>query len=190
MKLPALPTPGRSALDAHPAAAAAAQAVEAAQARLRQSAGDTRDAPEISLGTARERTDATRPWEQIVTLRLRIPLGYEPRNRPRIAAANADLIEAQSGRLQVAARLEADAAAATRDHAAALAALPFAERRLDLARDTRTLAARGFAAGEFDLPARLRAEHELREAELGHARAHLAAGRADSRLKQAYGVMP
>ena len=81
-------------------------------------------------------------------------------------------------------------AGAERERQAALAALPLAASRALLARDTQRLIARGFTAGEFDLPTRLRAERELKEAELGEARARIEAGRADSRLKQAYGWMP
>ena len=180
----------RGALDSHPALQAAAQQIESAQARLRQSAGDTRDAPEIGIGTTRERGDAIKPWEQSVTLRVRVPLGSDNRNRPRVAAANAELMEAQALRNQLAAQLEGEAAAAARELEIAGGALPLALRRSALARDTQALLARGFAAGEFDVVARLRAERDLREAELAEARAHLAASRAVSRLQHAYGVLP
>ena len=180
----------RAPLHSHPALQAAAQQIESAQARLRQSAGDTRDAPEIGIGTTRERGDAIKPWEQSVTLRVRVPLGSDNRNRPRVAAANAELMEAQALRNQLAAQLEGEAAAAARELEIAGGALPLALRRSALARDTQALLARGFAAGEFDVVARLRAERDLREAELAEARAHLAASRAVSRLQHAYGVLP
>lgn len=183
-------TPQRPALETHPLVAAAGQAAQAARARVAQAAGDTRDAPELGVGTAQARSDATRPWEQTVTLRLRIPFGGDNRNRPRITAANAELMEAQALQARTAARVEAEMAAALRERQAALAALPLAESRAGLARDTQRLIARGFAAGEFDLPTRLRAERERKEAELGEVRARIEAGRADSRLKQAYGSMP
>lgn len=174
----------------HPALLAAAQAIEAAQARLRQTTGDTRDAPEIGVGTFRERVETGKPWEQIVTFRVRIPLGSESRNRPRVTSANAELMEAQALRGRIVASIEAEAASASREAEFADASLPLAQRRSELARDTHRLIARGFAAGEFDLITRLRAERELREAELTDARARLAVGRANSRLKQAYGLMP
>ncbi len=179
-----------SQLQTHPALLAAAQAIEGAQARLRQVAGDTRDAPEFGVGTFRERNETGRPWEQIVTFRVRIPFGAENRNRPRVTAANVELIEAQALRNRLSASVEAEASAASQEADIASAALPLARRRTELARDTHRLFARGFAAGEFDFTTRLRAERELREAELADARAQLAAGRAASRLKQAYGVLP
>lgn len=183
-------TPQRPALDTHPLVAAAGQSAQAARARVAQAAGDTRDAPELGVGAAQARADATRPWEQTVTLRLRIPFGSDNRNRPRITAASAELMEAQALQARTAARVEAEMAAAERERQAALAALPLAQSRALLARDTQQLIARGFAAGEFDLPTRLRAEREHKEALLGEARARIEAGRADSRLKQAYGLMP
>ncbi|MBL8380565.1 MAG: TolC family protein [Burkholderiales bacterium] len=183
-------TTARPGPDTHPGTTAAGQTVEAARARLRQVSGDTRDAPELGLGASQSRVDGTRPWEQTLLVRMRIPFGNEQRNRPRISAANADLIEAQSAQGRIAARLTAEMASAERELATALAALPLAESRAALARDTQALIARGFAAGEFDLPTRLRAEREFKEAEQGNARALIEAGRANSRLKQAYGVMP
>ena len=123
-------------------------------------------------------------------VRLRIPLGSDNRNRPRIAAASADLAEAQAAGLRARSRIEAEWVSATAERQTALAALPLAESRAALARDTQRLIARGFTAGEFDLPTRLRAEREFVDAESGQLRARLEAGRAESRLKQAYGLTP
>lgn len=184
------PAPAKLPVHTHPALLAAAQVIEAARARFRQVAGDTRDAPEIGVGTLRERVETGRPWEQIVTFRVRVPLGSENRNRPRVTAANAELMEAQALHSRIATNIEAEVASATHEVDIANAALPLVRRRTELASDTQRLFARGFAAGEFDLTTRLRAERELREAELADARAQLAAGRATSRLKQAYGVLP
>lgn len=175
---------------AHPDVTAAARTAEAARTRLAQAAGDTRDAPELGLGAAQARTDATRPWEQTVLLRLRIPFGGDNRNRPRIAAASAELAEGRAVQARAAARVEAEMMSAEREREAARNALPLAESRAALARDTQALIARGFTAGEFDLPTRLRAERELKEAESGQVRARIEAGRAESRLKQAYGMTP
>ena len=185
---PAPPKP--SEYDNHPEMRAATQSAEAARARLAQTAGDTRDAPELGIGTSRARSDATKPWEQTMLVRLRIPLGSDNRNRPRIAAASAELAEAQAAGLRARSRIEAEWVSATAERQTALAALPLAESRAALARDTQRLIARGFTAGEFDLPTRLRAEREFVDAESGQLRARLEAGRAESRLKQAYGLTP
>ena len=176
--------------EAHPALMAAAQQEQTARARLSQASSDTRDMPEIGIGTTRQRSDAAKPWEQLVLFRVRIPFGGDNRNLPRINAANADLIETQAVRRQSAIQIEAEAVGAERELQMAQGVLPLVASRLDLARDTQVLVARGFNAGEFDLVARLRAERELRDAELAHLRAVIDAGRANSRLKQSYGVLP
>ncbi|MBL8381241.1 MAG: TolC family protein [Burkholderiales bacterium] len=176
--------------DDHPALRAAAQAVASLRARLEQVRGDDRDAPEIGVGTIRERSEFGRPWEQIVTFRLRVPFGNENRNRPRLAAVNVELMEAQAAQAVVAAQMATEAASAERELVAAEAALPLAESRSALARDTRELVERGFRLGEFDLVTRLRAEREHAEADLARARAVLEAGRANARLKQALGILP
>lgn len=178
------------ALDDHPALRASAETVVAMRARLAQVRGDVRDAPEIGVGTFRERSEFTRPWEQIVTLRLRVPFGNDNRNRPRIAAANVELIEAMAAQGQAAAQVRAEIESSARELAAAEAALPLAESRLALASDTRQLVERGFRAGEFDLTARLRAEREHSEAALARAKVVLEAGRARSRHKQSLGLLP
>ena len=178
------------AAGAHPVQEADARASQSARARLNQAAADTRDAPEIGIGTTRQRGDFTKPWEQLVLLRVRIPFGGDNRNLPRISAANAELAETLAARAQSAARIDAEAASAEREMQAALGVVPLAEARLALARDTHELVARGFKAGEFDLTTRLRAERELRDAELTRSRAVIESGRANSRLKQAYGVLP
>lgn len=179
-----------TARDDHPVLRAAAQMVASQRARLDQVRGDDRDAPELGVGTFRERTEFVKPWEQIVTFRLRVPFGSENRNRPRLAAANVELIEAQAAQAVAAAQVAAEAASAERELVAAEAALPLAESRAALARDTRELVGRGFRLGEFDLVTRLRAERELTEADLARARAVLEAGRAGARLKQAWGILP
>ncbi|MFN0162888.1 MAG: TolC family protein [Burkholderiales bacterium] len=177
-------------LEDHPALRAAAQSVASLRARLAQVRGDDRDAPELGVGTTRERTDFARPWEQIVTLRLRVPFGSENRNRPRVAAANVELIEAQAVHSLAALQVAAEIDSAAREVATAEAALPLAESRAVLALETRDLVGLGFRAGEFDLTTRLRAERERTEADLARARAVLESGRAVARLKQAWGILP
>jgi cobalt-zinc-cadmium efflux system outer membrane protein len=175
---------------AHPAALAAQRVFDAARARLDQARGDTRDNPEVGVGTIRERSEAVRPFEQIVTFRVRIPLGSDHRNRPRIAAASAEMAEAQAAWRLAQAQIDGEIVAAEAENELARGALAPAEARIALARDSRALMERAFRAGEADLPTLLRADRDLREAELAGARARLAIARARSRLNQAYGVMP
>lgn len=177
-------------LDAHPALEALARAAETAMARLDQTRSDTRDPPEVTIGVQRAREVLDEPATNALLLRLRIPFATAARNRPRIAAANAEVIEARAAYELERRRTEAEIDATRREYEYASSAIALAERRFALASDTQRLAARGFTLGEFDLVTRLRAENERFEAELALQRARHEAARAASRLNQAYGILP
>jgi outer membrane protein, heavy metal efflux system len=177
-------------LDSHPALQALTRAADAAMTRLNQVGGDTRDPPEVSLGGKRERELAGEPTNNALFLRFKLPFATAARNQPRIAAANAELIEARAAYEVERRRLEADIEAARREYEYARDAIALAERRFALASDTQRLAARGFSLGEFDLVTRLRAEGERFDAELALQRARIEVSRAASKLNQAYGLLP
>ena len=65
-----------------------------------------------------------------------------------------------------------------------------AERRAVLARETRGFFKKSFAAGETDLPTRLRIELEAFEAERQLARARVDEASAISQLRQSLGLLP
>ena len=109
---------------------------------------------------------------------------------PRIAAANAEMIEAQAVYGVERAKLVAEIEAARRELEQARTVVQLTEARFTLATDTQRLLAKAFALGELDLVTRLRAENERFEAELNFTRVKLEAARAISRLNQALGVLP
>ena len=182
---PSLPAP-----DADPRLETLQRQVWAARARLAQAGVERRDAPELTLAVTRERGDFEERYATTTTVGVRIPFGTDARNRPRITAAGAELAEAEATLRLERERIEAehDAARAELDQARRVEHL--ASERARLAADTRQLLARAFDLGEIDLPARLRAESEAFDAELALSRARLQAGRARSRLNQAYGLLP
>jgi cobalt-zinc-cadmium efflux system outer membrane protein len=159
-------------------------------ARFDQTRSDTRDPPEVTLGVQREREMLDEPATNALFLRLRIPFATAARNRPRIAAANVEVIEARATYELERRRIEAEVEAARREYEYASSAIALAERRFALATDTQRLSARGFTLGEFDLVTRLRAENERFDAELALQRARHEASRAASKLNQAYGILP
>lgn len=177
-------------LNSHPALQALRRAVDASMARLEQTHSDTRDPPEVTVGVQREREGADESANNALFMRLRIPFATSARNSPRIAAANAELIEARAAYELERRRVEAEIEATRREYEFATSAIALADRRFALATDTQRLAGRGFALGEFDLVTRLRAENERFEAELALRRARLEAARAASNLNQAYGILP
>lgn len=177
-------------IGAHPQLASLQRSVAVAQARLAQIRENRRDNPELSVGVQSERGEFNEPFAQSLNFRVRIPLGTDARNRPRIAAANLEMIEAQAEYGLERRKIEAEIDLARKGLELAFAAARFSERRFALAADTQRLYARAFTLGELDLPARLRAENERFEAELALTRARLEVNRLISRLNQALGVLP
>lgn len=177
-------------LDSHPGLISKRRTAELARARLHQASTTTRDAPELILGVTRERGEFGERYANTTTIGVRVPFGTDARNRPQIAAANAELVEAETGAALEHDRLlaELDAARDELEQARRVEALTVERARL--AADTRQLLAKSFSLGQIDLPTRLRAENEHFDAELALSRARLEAGRAASRLQQAYGLLP
>lgn len=176
--------------DAHPLLIAARDTADLARARLHEASTATRDHPELILGVKRERGDFGERYANTTSVGVRVPFGSEARNRPLIGAANAEVIEAETTTTLLRERLHAETEAARTELEQAQKAEAFAAERARLAADSRQLLAKAFELGQIDLPARLRAENEAFEADLAFSRARLESGRAVSRLKQAYGLLP
>ena len=182
--------PAHPDLEDHPLLAPLQRAVTTTQARLRQATQSLRNNPELELGVRRERNAFDDPYANSVQMRFRLPFATDARNKPRIAAANAELIEAHAAYNLERAKVAAETEATRRELEQARTVAQLTEARFTLAADTQRLLARAFALGELDLIARLRAENEHFEAELNFTRAKLEAMRAISRLNQALGVLP
>lgn len=177
-------------LNQHPALINLAAVTTAAQARLRQVNGDTRNTPELALTLTRERSSLNESYQNLAKITLKIPFGSESRNQPRITAANADLVEAQVLAEQTRRKLDAAVAVSELELDQAQNTLLLRQEQLQLAEQSLAWVDKAFRAGQLDLPARLKAEAELANARLSHARAQLESARAISRYNQAVGVLP
>ena len=177
-------------LEAHPELLALQRAVAAAQARLTQARLDRRDSPEVALAMTRERSAFDHPFDHTLSFRLRLPFATDARNQPRIAGANAQMIEAQAAYRLERNKLAAEIDAARRELAQTEAVRQLAESRFALLADTHSLLAKAFTLGELDFVSRLRAENERFEAELNRDRAAIEASRAISRLNHVQGLLP
>jgi cobalt-zinc-cadmium efflux system outer membrane protein len=164
--------------------------VATAQAKLRQVSQDSRNNPELELAMRRERAMFDEPYANSLSFRFRLPFATDARNKPRIAAANAEMIEALAAYDVERKKVSAEIDAARRELEQSRTVVQLTEARFALAADTQRLLAKAFALGELDLVARLRAENERFDAELIFARTKLEAARAISRLNQALGVLP
>lgn len=177
-------------LPEHPALRQLDRAALAADARLRLAADNRRDNPELTLAYRRERSSNAEAYGGSVTLGIRIPLATEARNEPKVAAANAEYIEARTAHARLKDQLQAELLASQRELLQARAALVLAEERQRLAAENDQLLGKAFTLGEIDLATRLRAAAERYAADADVSRSRLEAGRAVSRLNQAFGVLP
>lgn len=177
-------------LEDHALLAPLRRAVTTAQAKLDLATQSRRNNPELEFGLRRERGQFDEPYGHSLEVRFRLPFATDARNKPRIAAANGEMIEAQAAYRLERAKVGAEIEAARRELEQARTVLQLTQARFALAADTQQLLAKAFALGELDLIARLRAENERFEAELQFTRAKLEAERAISHLNQALGVLP
>ncbi len=177
-------------LDDHPLLAPLQQAVTTTQARLNLATQSLRNNPELELGLRRERGQFNEPYGHSLEVRLRLPFATDARNKPRIAAANGEMIETQAAYSLERTRVAAGIEAARHELEQARGVVQLTQARFALAADTQRLLARAFALGELDLISRLRAENERFEAELNFTRTSLEVSRAVSRLNQVQGLLP
>lgn len=178
------------ALELHPVLSSWQDATRSAQARLEQASGDSRDAPQVALSYTSERDGFEDPYRGRVKLGITVPFGSESRNQPRITAANADWIEAQSSRELASQRISAELANARLELSQSRQQRALADEELRLAKQRAEWIAKGFRLGQFDLPAQLRSQQEQLEAQAQVTRAEYGVGRAISRFNQAAGVLP
>lgn len=146
--------------------------------------------PELSLATTRERDLRGERYEPSITLALRIPFGAGSRHAARTASAQADATELQVQVLLERERIGAEQQAARARVAAARAQLVAAERRAQLAGESRGFFDKSFRLGETDLPTRLRIEAEAVEARRQAASARIEVAAAISQWRQALGLLP
>lgn len=176
--------------DDHPLLVPLQRAVATTQARLDLATQSLRNNPELEIGLRRERSLFDEPYAYSLGMRFRLPLATDARNKPRIAAANGEMIEAQAAYTLERAKVVAEIETARHELEQARTVVQLTQARFTLAADTQRLLAKAFALGELDLISRLRAENERFEAELNFARASLEASRDVSRLNQAQGLLP
>lgn len=178
------------ALEQHPQLQSLTAKTGAAQARLKQASGDTRDNPELAVTLLRERDNSSKPFVSQGKVAIKIPFGSSSRNQPRITAANAELIEAQIARDAARRKLEANLAVSRAELEQSREAEGLQQQALQRAEQNFAWVEKAFQAGQLDLPSMIRAETELADARLQAARTRIEAARAVSRYNQAVGVLP
>ena len=174
----------------HPALQASQAQTDAAQARLSLAAADRRDPMEVGLGVTQDRSAFGASTDTTLRFALRIPLGGDNRNAPKIAAARAELDAAYAEADAMSRQVQADMATATAALDTARRSEALAAERARLSGEVHALMARSYQLGEGDLPTRLRAENDKFDADLSLARARIDVQRAIAQLNQALGLLP
>jgi len=186
------PEPGSAVpdLDEHGELLALKDRAAAAEGLAALTATQSRVNPELLIATTRERDAPGEPWQQTLTVGVRIPFGAGPRHDARTAAARTATIELQAQLTLERARLAGERDSAKARTESARLQLTAAERRAQLARETRGFFDKSFRLGETDLPTRLRIEAEATEAERQAARSRIELAAAISSWRQALGLLP
>ncbi len=187
---PAVPADFAALDTSHPAVIELLNRAEVARRGAELADVQTRANPELMLATTRDRGLFGDPYQQTVTVGIRFPFGSESRNRAKAGLARAEAIEAEGQLRLERVRLIADLEAARMRVESAQQQLTAADKRAQLARESRGFFEKSFRLGESDLPTRLRIELEAAEGERQAARARIDLAAAISLLRQTLGLLP
>ena len=169
---------------------ALAASAQLARARLKVAEETRRDAPELALRVVRERGELGEPYANTVGVKLTIPFSSGARVRQESSAARGEALQADAELALARRKIEHEAERTRLDFDIAERQLAMAEERRALTADNLRLAEKSFSLGESDLTALLRTRSNAFEAEAFYNRQQVARAAAQSRLKQALGVLP
>ena len=150
----------------------------------------SRASPELTIAATRDRGAFGESYQQTFTVGVRIPFGAGPRYDARASSARAEILELQAQLVLERARLSAERESARARVDSARIQLTAAERRAQLARESRGFFDKSFRLGQTDLPARLRIEAEAADAVRQAARVRIELAAAISAWRQALGLLP
>ncbi len=177
-------------MDAHAELLALKDRATVAERTVALAAMQSRASPELTIAATRDRGTYGESYQQTFTVGVRIPLGAGARHDARVASARAEAVELQAQMALERARLASERESARARTDAARTQLAAAERRAQLARESRGFFDKSFRLGETDLPTRLRIEAEAADAERQAARARIELAAAISAWRQALGLLP
>lgn len=183
-------TPHTGASVGHPLLAELEDRITMAERTAQLISAQRRSNPELTVATTRGRGAFGERYGQTVLIGIRVPLGAGPRHDARLATAQAEAIEVQSQLVLEQARIQADKQGAAARLEAARTQLDAAQRRAQLANESRSFFDKSFGLGETDLPTRLRIEAEAAEAARQAARSRIDLASAISALRQSLGLLP
>ena len=184
------PGPGPAEVEVHAALQELKDRAAVAERSAALASTQSRANPELMLATTRDRGAFSERPQQTITLGVRIPFGGGARHDARTANARADATELQAQLALERNRLSAEREASRVRVEASRTQLAAAERRAQLARESRGFFDKSFRLGETDLPTRLRIEAEAADAERQASRSRIELAAAVSAWRQALGLLP
>ena len=177
-------------VDQHVEVVLADLALQRASARVAQVQAQRGGLPEVGVGVRQDRSGPGQPRQNSVALSLRLPLGSDAHNSPRLAAALAAEDQARANQQRIRRQVESELAMARARLAASQTQAEAQTERAALHRERTRLLARSFQAGESSLPDLLRALASTAEADAAAARQQASVAHARSRVQQALGQLP
>jgi outer membrane protein TolC len=173
-----------------PIVAALIDQLEVAKKAVDLAKSQTRASPQLQILTTNSREVYGVPHQQSFTVGLTIPFGSEARNTNRLASATAEMVDSE-----VRLSYERESALSNVESNVALVKsaqmkLGAADKRSNLANETRQFFEKSFRIGETDLPTRLRIELEAVDANRQAAIAKINYAVSVSNLRQALGLLP
>lgn len=187
---PSIPATPTADMDTHAELLALKDRAAVAEGAVALAATQSRSGPELTIAATRDRGTYGESYQLTFTVGVRIPFGAGPRYDARVASARAEAVELQAQMSLERARLAGEREAARARTDAARAQLAAADRRAQLALESRGFFDKSFRLGESDLPTRLRIESEAADAERQSARARIELAAAISAWRQALGLLP
>lgn len=184
------PLPGQDTPGEHPALAEMQDRIAMAERTVNLVNTLRRANPELTVATTRARGAFGERYGQTVLVGVRLPFGAGPRHDARVATAQAEALEVQSQLTLERDRLLAEQQSAALRVEAARTQLDAAQRRAQLAQESRGFFDKSFRLGETDLPTRLRIEAEAVEAQRLEARSRIDLAAAISSWRQSMGLLP
>ncbi len=187
---PPIPATPSAEMDTHAELLALKDRAAVADGAVALAATQSRAGPELTIAATRDRSAYGETHQQTFTVGVRIPFGAGPRHGARVASARAEAVELQAQMALERARLAGERETARARTDAARAQLAAADRRAQLALESRGFFDKSFRLGQTDLPTRLRIESEAADAERQAVRARIELAAAISAWRQALGLLP
>ena len=176
--------------DNHPELVLANATLDLSQRRADLARVQRPDSPQLTLGMRQEFSGQASSSQSSVVVALRVPVGGQIYQQPRIAAALGELDMAQTQAQRTRERLTAELELVQSQLGPSQAQLQAQRERAQLLAERARLINKSFRAGETALPEMLRAVAAAASAEIGFARQQINHLTAMARLEQALGLLP